>query len=72
MGGTEFFEDEGVENLHHLGEVGQATGPGVPEVLAPGEPERGRAGVDREKKRPYPSTPRPWQQLFGPLRARYD
>jgi uncharacterized oxidoreductase len=60
MGGTETFEDE-VETFITWVKSAKPQ-PGVPEVLAPGEPERARK-VDREKNG-VPIDGATWQQLL--------
>jgi uncharacterized oxidoreductase len=60
MGGTAFFEDE-VETFITWVKSAKPQ-PGVPEVLAPGEPERARK-VDREKNG-VPIDTTTWQQLL--------
>ena len=59
MGGTEMFEDE-VETFITWVKSAKPQ-PGVPEVLAPGEPERARRS-DREKNG-VPIDTTTWQQL---------
>jgi uncharacterized oxidoreductase len=64
MGGTEMFEDE-VETFITWVKSAKPQ-PGVPEVLAPGEPERARK-VDREKNG-VPIDGTTWQQLLDVAR----
>ena len=64
MGGTQAFEDE-VETFITWVKSAKPR-PGVPEVLAPGEPERARR-LDREKHG-VPIDGTTWQQLIDVAR----